>query len=151
MTYLVFHLDKPPQPSSLKCIPCVPAWSTYPHASKPKVWQLLIFTCQHANKRANMPKACQLLNLVCQRTKRGANFSSFSTFLKKFLNFWIFQLCITLANFKKIWTILENLSCETNNLNFDICEISFNKNLMNLKTLMLFSIEHVGLTKQLFD
>ena len=46
----------------------------------------------------------------------------------------MFQLCSIFANFKNIWTILENLSHEKNNLNFDIS----------------FSMEHVGLTEQLF-
>ena len=45
--------------------------------------------------------------------------------------------------------VLENLSSETKRLNFDICEISLRKNLVSLKLLTSFSMEHVGLTKKL--
>ena len=41
--------------------------------------------------------------------------------------FLIFQLCLTFADFMNIWAILENLSGETKNLNFDICKISSKK------------------------
>ena len=52
------------------------------------------------------------------------------------------------GNFQNIWAVLENLSSATKNLNFEICKISLRKNLVNLKPLT--SMEHVGLTEQLF-
>ena len=80
---------------------------------------------------------CQFISLVCQHAKRGANF-------------WIFQLVLAFVNSKNIWTILEKLSHEKKNLNFDICKISLRKNLINLKPLTFFLMEHVELTEQLF-
>ena len=119
-------------------VPCVPAWSKCPCAKVPK--------CQtRANKRANVPKVCQIFNFTCQKACQF-----FTYFPKKFFNFWNFQLCSTFANFKNIWAILENLSRETKNSNFDICKISLRKNLVNLTPLTSFSMEHVGLTEQLF-
>ena len=96
---------------------CFPAWSTC--SLVPKASQLLIFTCQRANK---CDKACQFFNFACQK---GCQF--FNYFSEEFFNLWIFQLCFTFANFKNTWAILENLSRETNNLNFDICKISLRK------------------------
>ena len=125
-------------------VPCMPAWSTCPRDNVQNACQLLIITCQRANKRANVPKACQSFNFVFQKT-----YQFFNYFLKEFFNFWIFQSCSPFANFKNIWAILENLSRETKNLNFDICKISLRKNLVKLKPLTSFSIEHVGLTEQL--
>ena len=65
----------------------------------------------------------------------------------------IFQFClpkgITIFQlfFKRIFKCL-NFS---ENLDLDICKISLRKkNLVNLKPLTLFSMEYVGLTKQLF-
>ena len=100
-------------------------------------------TCPHTNmptcqKRANFSflrtnmLTCQFFNLACQWAKKRAKFSS--TFRKKiFFNFWIFQLCLTLVNFNNIWAILENLSREIKNLNFDICKISTNFNFKLLR------------------
>ena len=62
-------------------------------------------------------------------------------------NFLIFQSCLTFANFKNIWAILENLSRDIKNLNFDICKLSLSTNLINLKLLTSFSLEHVGLAE----
>ena len=67
--------------------------------------------------RANVPKACQSFNFVCQKA-----YHLFNYFSKEFFNFWIFQSCLPFENFKNIWAILENLSRETKNLNFDICQ-----------------------------
>ena len=106
----------------------------------PKACQLFIFTCQRANNKcANVPKVCQF----------------FHYFLKEFFNFSFPQLYSIFANFKNILDFLEkqildfllNLSSETSNLNFNICKISFKKNLVNLKP---SDIAFVGLTKQLF-
>ena len=76
-------------------------------------------TCQSHNNfsiwHANVPKACQFFNLGCQHDKKQTNFS---TIFQK--NFSIFQLCWTFVHFKNIWAILENLSCKTKFLNFDI-------------------------------
>ena len=107
---------------------------TCPRANVPKACQHLIFTCQHANVPIKVPNVCQFFNY----------------FSKEFVSFWIFQLSLTLANFKNIWATLENLSRETDDLNFDICKISLRKNLINLKSLTSFSMEHVKFTKHLF-
>ena len=77
----------------------MPTWSTYPHA--------------------NVPNACQSFNFVYQKA-----YQFFNYFSNKFFNFSIFQSCSPFANFKNIWAILENLSRETENFNFDICKIS---------------------------
>ena len=106
--------------------------------------QLLTCMCQRASKRANLPKGCQFFNFACQKA-----FQFFHYFSKKcFIWIWIFQLCSTFAKFKNIWSILENLSRETKNLNFGISKISLKKNL--LRFLTSFSMDHVGLTEQLF-
>ena len=73
---------------------------------------------------AKIPKANQFFNFVCQKA-----YQFFNYFSKEFFKFWVFQLCSTFANFKNIWAILENLSSETKNLNFNICKISLRKNL----------------------
>ena len=83
--------------------------------------------------REQVPQACHRLIFTCKRA-----------------NFWIFQLVLAFLNSKNIWTILEKLSHEKKNLNFDICKISLRKNLIDLKPLTLFSMEHVELTEQLF-
>ena len=150
--------------SLLNCVPhvpCVPAWSTCSCAKLPKCQtraNVSFFTCQRANKHASVPKVYQLSNLVCQYAKGETIFQLclskgvpiFQLFFKIIFQFWIFQLCWTFANFKNIWAIIENLSCETKNLNFDICKISSRKNLVSLTPLTSFSMEHVGLTEQLF-
>ena len=109
--------------------------------------QLLICACQRANKRANVAKLCQLFNLEYQRAKGVPIFQLFSKRTFQFLNFSIMSI---FATFKNIWAILQNLSRETKNSNFDFCKISLIKNLVNLKPLTSFSMEDVGLTEQLF-
>ena len=94
-----------------------------------------------------MPHNCQIKNVKFTGQKAQQFFNYFS---KEFFDFWIFQLCSIFANFKNLWAILENLSCEKKNLNFVIRKISLTKNLVNLKPLMSFSMEHVELTGQLF-
>ena len=133
-------------------MPCMPAWSTCPHASVPNVCQLFIVTCQRANKRANVPKVCQLFNLACQRAKGVPIFQFclpkgvpiFQLFFKRIFQFLNFSVILTICKFQEY---LGN----SRKLNFDICKMSLRKNLANLKPLMSFSIEHVGLTEQLFD
>ena len=112
----------------------------------PNSWQLLICTCQRANKRANQPNVCQLFNLACQHVKevpifqirlpKGvAIFQIFFKIIFQFLNFSIMlNIC---ANFKNIWAILENFA-KQKNLNFGICQISLRKNLLRF-TEQLFS------------
>ena len=115
----------------------------------PNACQLLIFTCERAIKRFNVQKVCQLFNLVFQRAKGMPIFQLclqkgvpvFQLFFKRIFRFLNFSVKLN------IWTVIENLSRETKNLNFDICEISLRKNLVNLKPLTSFSIEHVGLCK----
>ena len=85
--------------------------------------------------RANVPKVYQSFNFVCQKA-----YQFFNYFSKNFFNFWIFQLCSPFANFKNIWAIVE--SREAKSLSFDICKISLRKNLVNLKPLTSFSVEH---------
>ena len=113
-----------------------------------KVWRRLIFTCQRANKRTNVQifqlgvptfqKEREFFNFICQKAYQFFNY------------FWIFQLCLTFANLKNIWAVLENLSRETKNLNFQFSKISLRKDLMNLEALMQFLTEHIRLTEQLF-
>ena len=133
-------------------VPWVPAWSTCQRGNMANVCQLLIFMCQPASKCPNVPKVCQLFNLTCQCAKSVPIFQfrlpKGVPIFQLFSNY--FFCCSLFANFNKVWTILENLSRETNNLNFDICKISLRKSLANLKPLTTFSMEHVGLTEQLF-
>ena len=93
-------------------------------------------TCQSANKRANVPKSYQLFNLACQHAKGVLIFQfGVSTFL-------------TMLNTCKFLEYLgncRNLSRETKNLNFGICKIPYEP-----EHLLSFSMEHVGLTEQLF-
>ena len=88
--------------------------------------QINVPTCQRRINfwtwLAKMPtyqKACQFFNFACQKV-----YQFFNYFPKEFFNFWIFQFCLTFANFKNIWAILENFSRETKNLNNDIWKIS---------------------------
>ena len=97
--------------------------------------------------------ACQRrANYSIWRAKKPKGVPVFQLFFKRkyFFNFKIFQSWLTFANFKNIWAILENLSHETKNSNFAISKISLRKNLVNLNTLTSFSMEHIGLTQQLF-
>ena len=90
------------------------------------IFQLDMPTCQ---------KACRVFNLACDHAKSHANFSNchgkvsifqyhlptgvpfFQLFSKKNI-FGIFQLYLTFANFKNIWTILEHLSFKIKYPNF---------------------------------
>ena len=104
--------------SLLKHMPLVSAWSTchkcanfrflhWEHAKGMAIFQLGMLTCyRHANF------STLSANFSTSPAKRHANFST--VFQKKnfFFNFWIFQLCLTFANFKNIWAILENLNKE---------------------------------------
>ena len=103
-------------------VSCVLAWSTCPIANVPKACQRLIVMCQ----RADVP----ILQLGVPTCQRRANFSTlpksvptFPLLFKKIFNLWIFQLCLTFANFKNIWAIPENLSREIKNLNLDMSKI----------------------------
>ena len=93
-----------------------------------------------------MPKGVPIFQLYLP--KCVPVFQLFFKGIFQFLNFSV-TLNICIANFKYIWAILENLSREIENLNFDICKISLSKNLINLKPLTSFSMEHIGLTEQL--
>ena len=94
-------------------------------------------TCQLFNlvyQRANVPKTCQLFNLFANFSTWRANlpkgvpifqyrlpngvpvFQLFFRRIFQFLNFSV-MLNICIVNFNNIWTILENLSRETKNLN----------------------------------
>ena len=95
------------------------------------------FTLLHVNKRSNVLMVCQLFNFACQRVY---------LFFKRIFQFLNFSMISTFENFKNICAILENLSHETKNSNFDICKISFLKNLVNQQPLTSFSVEHVPLT-----
>ena len=105
-----------------------------------------------ANVPINLPKTCQFFNLAFQHAKRGSNISTspaktrsnYSTIFQKKLYFSI------MLNTCKYQKYLGNLSHETKNLNFEVCTISMMKNLINLKPLTSFSMEHVRLTEQLF-
>ena len=110
---------------------------------------LIAYHACYRGLRVNVPKDCQILIFTFQRAnKRTKGVSIFQLRLPKGVP--IFQLWSIFAHFENIWAILENLSREKSNLNFDICKISSRKNFVNLKPLMSFSMEHVGLTVQLF-
>ena len=80
------------------------------HANVPKAGQILIYTCQRPNKRANMPygvpmfkldvptcqTVCQFFNLACQRAKRRANFSNISFTKISILYYYIKKFYILL-------------------------------------------------------
>ena len=57
---------------------------------------------------ATVSKTCQFFNFAYQKVDQF-----FSYFSKEFFYSWIFQLCLTFANFRNIWAIVENLSYET--------------------------------------
>ena len=91
-------------------VPCIPAWSTCPHANVPNPYQLLIITCQRANKRVNVPKVCQLLfNLSCQRAKGVPIFQLrllkgvqiFQLFFKRIFQFLNFSIMLTICKFQE--------------------------------------------------
>ena len=76
----------------LPCVPFVPAWSTCPHVNVPKAWQLLIFTCQRTNNRANVPTGQRQANVSNWRANVPScvNFSTWCANLPKSVLF--FQL-----------------------------------------------------------
>ena len=126
-------------------------------AKVPNACQLLIFTFQRANKRANVPKLYQLFNLVCQHAKSEPIFHAcqkayqfFNYFSKEFFNFWNFQLCSTFANFRNISAILENLSHKTIKFKFWHLQNFIKEKPCQPSTFASFSMEHVGLTEQFF-
>ena len=111
-------------------MPCVPVWSTCPSVNVPTCEKRANFsclcanvsTCQYMCQRVSVPKSCLLLafqffNCSCQKA-----YQFFNYFSKESFNFWIFQICLTFANFKNIWAVLETSSRETKNLNFDFCK-----------------------------
>ena len=87
-----------------------------------------------------VPTCQRRTNFSTSPAKRRTNFST--TFQKNFSIFEFFNYAQHLQNFTNIWAILENLSRETKNLNFDICKISLRKNLVSLTPLTTFSMEH---------
>ena len=91
----------------------VPTWQ---RGNMPKACHIFIFTCQ----RTNAQKVWQFFNLACQHAKDVLIFQK-----KIFFNFSVFKLWLTFANFKNIWAILEYLSRETKNLNFETCLFLF--------------------------
>ena len=110
--------------------------SKCPRANVPKGYQLLIFTCRRANKRA---KSVAVFRFGVPTFQKARKF--LTIFQKKVLfNFRIFQLCLTFANFKNVWAILENLSRETKNLNFDICKISLKKCKINFVVVEVLTV-----------
>ena len=74
--------------SFLNRVPCVPAWSTCPHANVP--------TCQkraNFSRSINVPKLCQLFNLACQKALQFFNYFSKEFLILNFsiiLNIWKF-------------------------------------------------------------
>ena len=120
------------------------------------------WTCQSTYQPAKGVWLCNLtcprVNLACTRCKRGDNFSTFPakirinflTIFQKNLSILLSEVYFTFANFKNIWEILKHLARETKNLIFNICKIWLTKNLITLKPLKSFSMEHVGLTRQSF-
>ena len=98
----------------VSCVSYIPAWSTSQRANVPKACQLLIFTCQRANKRAKgVPifrqrrKACQFFKLACQHAKDVPFFSTspakrcanFSTIFFKIIIFFIYKIYLYLICF----------------------------------------------------
>ena len=132
---------EPPPPNPTNSHPPIPIQNIFP----PTLTTTFSPKILHPPKI--MPHNCQIKNVKFTGQKAQQFFNYFS---KEFFDFWIFQLCSIFANFKNLWAILENLSCKTKNLNFVIRKISLTKNLVNLKPLMSFSMEHVELTGQLF-
>ena len=119
-------------------VPYVPAWCTYPCVKVPKCEKrtnFLFFTCQYAKGKPIfqlcLPKGVPIFQL----------------FLKRIFQFSNFSIMLSICKFQEYFAILENLSRETKNLNFDISKISLRKNLISLTS---FSMEHVGLSEQLF-
>ena len=98
-------------------------------------------TCQHATSVTII----QVGVPTCQKA-----YQFFNYFSEEFFNLRIFQLCLTFANFKNIWAILENLPCEKKDLNLSIRKILLRKNLVSLEFLTSLSTGHVGLTGELF-
>ena len=95
-------------------VPCVPAWSTCPHANM----SINVPACQRCTNystwHANMPTTCQFLNLAYQRAKWHANFSFWHANVPKgVLNLQTFLLrnakrnFYTLLLYKKFYIILD--------------------------------------------
>ena len=88
-------------------------WSMCPCVNLPMCQKRANFSFLRANVPKNVPtcQRCTSYSTWCANVLRANQ--SFNYFSKEFFNLWIFQLCSTIANFKNIWAILENLSRET--------------------------------------
>ena len=117
--------------SLLNHVPCVPVWSTCSRVNLSTCKKHADFSLLRANVPINLP--------TCQGPKGVPIFQLHQPkgvpFCQKNFCSWMFQLCITFTNFYNISATVENFSCETKNVNFDICKISLRKNRISLKPL----------------
>ena len=115
-----------------------------------KAHQLLIFTHQRTNKRANVPKAYQLFNLASHRVKDvpilqlrlPKSGPIFELFFKRIFLFLNFSIMLNICKFQEYLRncrkfILRNIKFKFWHLQNFIKE----KNLINLKPLTSFSME----------
>ena len=107
------------------------------------------FTFLCANMLIIMP-ACQRCSIY---STWHASFSTMSA--KRHTNFSIifkknFLIMLGICKFQEYFANSRKLISWNKELNFNICKILLRKNLVNLKPLMSFLMEHVELTKQLF-
>ena len=109
--------------SLLNRVPCVPAWSTCSSVN--------VSTC---NKYADFSLLCANVPINLPTSQGPKGVPIFQLHLPKGVPFcqknfcaWIFQLSIKFTNFWNISAIVENFSCETKNVNFDICKILLRK------------------------
>ena len=108
----------------------VPAWSTCPRAHVPKACRVFIFMCYGASKCAKVVPIFQpgllayqrRVNFLTWRVNVPNSGPIFHPFIKKNFSFLNFSAMFKFSHFKNIWAILENLLCETKNLNFGICK-----------------------------
>ena len=131
-------------------LPRVPTWSTCPCVKVPKCQtrgNFLFFMCQRANKCAKLPKVCQLFNLVCQHAKSEPIFQLFFKRIFQFLNF---SIMLNICKFKEYLGNSKKLISQNKEFKFWHLQNFIKEKPCQPNTFASFSMEHVGLTEQLF-
>ena len=91
---------------------------------------------------ANVPILCQFC--------LPKDLPIFQVFFKIILQFLNFSIMLNISKFQEYLGNSRKLISRNKESNFDISKISLRKNLVNLKPLTSFSMEHIGLTQKLF-
>ena len=136
--------------SLLNRVTCVPVWSTcqkrgnflFLPTNVPKAFQSFNLASQPAkgvpNFQLGVPacqKACQFFNFACQKA-----YQFFNDFSKEFFNF---SIMLNICKFQEYLGSSRKFISQNKEFKFDICKISLRRNLISVKPLTSFSMEHM--------